>query len=94
MHYFCEHMMCNIHFNTYYNNDFELTYWNTSPCTWKPCHVVRRKIVRVAIAQVIATAAKHDLPTNAWPQLFAFIIENVKNEDPSRREVFNKRAGC
>ncbi|XP_052817169.1 importin-4-like [Mya arenaria] len=45
------------------------------------------KIVRIAIAQVIATAAKHDLPTNAWPQLFAFISQNVKGDSPQQREL-------
>jgi len=43
--------------------------------------------VRTAIAQVIATAAKHDLANNAWPQLFAFITQNVNSEVPQEREV-------
>ncbi|KAH3769238.1 hypothetical protein DPMN_170487, partial [Dreissena polymorpha] len=45
------------------------------------------KIVRVGIAQVIAIAAKHDLPTNAWPQLFVFISENVKSDVGAQREL-------
>ncbi|WAR12428.1 IPO4-like protein [Mya arenaria] len=43
--------------------------------------------VAVARARVIATAAKHDLPTNAWPQLFAFISQNVKGDSPQQREL-------
>ncbi|XP_045193420.2 importin-4-like [Mercenaria mercenaria] len=45
------------------------------------------KIVRVAIAQVVAAAAKHDLPNNAWPQLFVFISQHVKSDVPQHREI-------
>ena len=56
-------------------------------CHCKLNFVLYRKIVRVAIAQVVAAAAKHDLPTNAWPQLFVFINQHVKSEAPEHREV-------
>ena len=46
-----------------------------------------RKSTRTAIAQLIATIAKHDLPTNAWPQLFQFISLHVKSDNPAHREV-------
>lgn len=46
-----------------------------------------RKSARNAIAQVVATVAKHDLPKNQWPQLFQFLTSYTKSVNPGEREV-------
>ncbi|VDI25605.1 importin-4 [Mytilus galloprovincialis] len=46
-----------------------------------------RKNVRNAIAQVVATVAKHDLPKNQWPQLFQFLTAYTKSQNPGDRET-------
>ncbi|XP_076111369.1 importin-4-like isoform X2 [Mytilus galloprovincialis] len=45
------------------------------------------KNVRNAIAQVVATVAKHDLPKNQWPQLFQFLTAYTKSQNPGDRET-------
>ncbi|KAL8619425.1 hypothetical protein ACOMHN_011776 [Nucella lapillus] len=43
--------------------------------------------VRTSIASLVGTAAKHDLPSNAWPQLFEFILTYTKSQDPAQCEL-------
>lgn len=43
--------------------------------------------VRTSIASLVGTAAKHDLPSNAWPNLFEFILTYAKGADPAHREL-------
>ncbi|XP_076449742.1 importin-4-like [Babylonia areolata] len=43
--------------------------------------------VRTSIASLVGTAAKHDLPSNAWPQLFEFILTYTKSSDPAQCEL-------
>lgn len=45
------------------------------------------KSARNAIAQVVATVAKHDLPNNQWPQLFQFLTSYTKSVNPAERET-------
>ena len=46
-----------------------------------------RRSVRISIASLVGTAAKHDLPNNAWPQLFEFLLTYTKSSDPTQCEV-------
>lgn len=45
------------------------------------------KTVQTSIAQIIATVAKHELPSKNWPQLFNFILEYTRSSDPHHREI-------
>lgn len=45
------------------------------------------KPVRTAVAELIGTLAKHELPQNSWPELLQFVQENVKSSDPAFREL-------
>ncbi|XP_041375551.1 importin-4-like [Gigantopelta aegis] len=47
----------------------------------------REPTVSNALSQLIATIAKHDLPTNEWPQLFEFILTCTKDQDVAKREL-------
>ncbi|CAC5376956.1 unnamed protein product [Mytilus coruscus] len=51
------------------------------------------KNVRNAIAQVVATVAKHDLPKNQWPQLFQFLTAYTKSQNPVEREEVSGASG-
>lgn len=48
---------------------------------------VYRKSVKNSIAQVVAVVAKHDLPTNSWPQLLQFLGASCKSTTLVEREV-------
>ena len=50
-------------------------------------HCVERRGVRTSIASLVGTVAKHDLPSNAWPQLFEFLLTYTKSSDPAQCEV-------
>ncbi|XP_068697755.1 importin-4-like isoform X2 [Montipora foliosa] len=43
--------------------------------------------VRNSAAQVVSVMAKHDLPANQWPELFLFLQEHVKSQQPLQREM-------
>ncbi|KAK7114904.1 importin-4-like [Littorina saxatilis] len=43
--------------------------------------------VRTSIASLVGTAAKHDLPNNAWPQLFEFLLTYTKSADTAQCEL-------
>lgn len=43
--------------------------------------------VRKAIAQLIGTIVKHELPKNGWPQVFQVIQELVTSEDEAKKEL-------
>ncbi|OWF34795.1 Importin-4 [Mizuhopecten yessoensis] len=45
------------------------------------------KSVRNSISQVIAVVAKHDLPTNSWPQLLQFLGVSCKSQTLLERET-------
>ncbi|XP_029638224.1 importin-4-like isoform X1 [Octopus sinensis] len=45
------------------------------------------KCVQTAIAQIIATVAKHELPNQNWPEFFSFILEYSRNHNPRHREI-------
>ena len=46
-----------------------------------------RKSVRKAVAQIVGTLAKHDLPEGKWPGLFEFIQQCAQSENVQHREV-------
>ncbi|KAK7498967.1 hypothetical protein BaRGS_00009776 [Batillaria attramentaria] len=43
--------------------------------------------VRSSIASLVGTVAKHDLPSNAWPKLFEFLLTYTKSQDPNQCEL-------
>ncbi|KAL3859840.1 hypothetical protein ACJMK2_010031 [Sinanodonta woodiana] len=46
-----------------------------------------QKNTQNAIAQLVATIAKHDLPNSQWPQLFQFIQMHAGSENAAHKEV-------
>uniref|UniRef100_A0A2L2Y6J1 Importin-4 n=1 Tax=Parasteatoda tepidariorum TaxID=114398 RepID=A0A2L2Y6J1_PARTP len=45
------------------------------------------KTVRNALAELIAAIAKHDLPTNQWPELMALLSQSIRSNNNVDREV-------
>ena len=45
----------------------------------------RSEVVRRALVDTVAAAAKRDLPTNSWPTLLPFLNECAHSADPSHR---------
>ena len=43
--------------------------------------------MRKAIASLVGTVAKHELPTNTWPEFFQFVTQHVQSADPQHHEV-------
>ncbi|CAH3171023.1 unnamed protein product [Porites lobata] len=44
-------------------------------------------VVRNSAAQVVSVMAKHDLPANQWPELFGFLRQYIKSQEPLQREM-------
>nr|KAG5707975.1 hypothetical protein BaRGS_025113 [Batillaria attramentaria] len=51
----------------------------------RPLSIMRG--VRSSIASLVGTVAKHDLPSNAWPKLFEFLLTYTKSQDPNQCEL-------
>ena len=58
------------------------------PCLEISLH---RKSVRKALAQLIATVARHELPEGQWPELLQFVEEFTRSQDAQQREVSKRR---
>jgi hypothetical protein len=50
--------------------------------------------VRKAVAQLVGTIAKHDLPEGKWPALFEFIQQCTRSDNVMHREVIKIYIKC